>query len=849
MTSGVTREAGVTGRDAHHERPYAKPKDGSRAETMGSSARTLLGASRSTLVIGLMFRGLLVTTAAAALTFGAVGRHVPSARSASFAEVVVRLQAAPLSQHGKPGAIDRAQQTFERAIARELPSARIRWHYRVVLDGIAVTLPAREERRLARLPGVAEIFPSATYPTTAGPAVDQIGAPQLWGPGLASAGDGIKIGIIDVGVDQTHPFFDPSGFVMPPGYPKGQIAYTTAKVIVARAFPAPGQTAPVDLAPFDPSDSHGTHVAGIAAGDAGTQALGAVVSGVAPRAYIGNYRALTVPTDSGVGKDGNAPEIVAAIDAAVADGMNVINLSIGEAEIAPSRDVVALALDGAAAAGVVPVVSAGNDLEEFGEGSISSPGSSASAITVAAVSTARDKDPNVVAYFSSEGPTPISLRLKPDVAAPGTAVLSSIPGGWGTLSGTSMAAPHVAGGAALLRQRHPGWTVEQIKAALVETADDTWADSKHTIRAGPIRAGGGIIDLPRADQPLVFASPSSVSLGLVPVGRQASAVVTLSDAGGGAGTWTVSLQTAAPAGVGLSAPPTVDVPGALTLSATAAPDAAEGDASGFLLLQKGGETRRIPLWFRVTRPQLAHVPSTRLTKTGLYEGNTRGHKNLVSVYRYPQRFPGVRGTPVLAGPEQVFRVVLDHAVENFGVAIVLRDRGVKVEPRVVADDDENRLTGYAALPIVLNPYLADYLDAVLAAGAVRPIAGTYDVVFDSRTKAGAGRFSFRFWVNDTTPPSARLQSSSVRRGRPLVVRIADTGSGVDRATVVARVDGKERDITFRGQNVLVDTVGLTPGRHQLRFQVSDYQETRNMENVAAILPNTRRITVLFTVTS
>src|SRR5437899_1981001 len=235
--------------------------------------------------------------------------------------------------------------------------------------------------------------------------------------------------LVDVGVDQKHPFLDPTGFVMPPGYPKGQLAYTTAKVIVARTFPAPGQTAPVDLAPVDPDDDHGTHVAGIAAGDAGTRALGAVLSGVAPHAYIGNYRALTVPTDSGVGKDGNAPEIVAAIEAALADGINVINLSIGEPEIEPTRDVVALALDGAAAAGVVPVVSAGNDFREFGYGSVSSPGNADRAITVAAVSTMRSGTvPNVVADFSSAGPTTISLRLKPDVVAPGIDVLSSVPG-------------------------------------------------------------------------------------------------------------------------------------------------------------------------------------------------------------------------------------------------------------------------------------------------------------------------------------------------------------------------------------------------------------------------------------
>ena len=107
-------------------------------------------------------------------------------------------------------------------------------------------------------------------------------------------------------------------------------------------------------------------MAGIAAGNRDTLAEGARISGVAPRAYIGNYKALTIPTDADVGLDGNAPELVAAIEAAVADGMDVINLSIGEPEIEPSRDVVALALDAAAAAGVVPVVAAGNDFDDYG---------------------------------------------------------------------------------------------------------------------------------------------------------------------------------------------------------------------------------------------------------------------------------------------------------------------------------------------------------------------------------------------------------------------------------------------------------------------------------------------------
>ena len=180
---------------------------------------------------------------------------------------------------------------------------------------------------------------------------------------------------------------------------------------------------------------------------------------------------------------------MAAIEAAVADGMDVINLSLGEPEIEPAEDVVALALDAAAAAGVVPVVAAGNDFDDFGMGSLTSPGSSARAITVAAVTEA---DPAQVAGFSSAGPTPLSLRLKPDVAAPGVGVLSSVPEGWETMSGTSMAAPHVSGAAALLLQRHPGWTPADVKAALTATARPVSDDGEP---AAPVRAGSGLIDV------------------------------------------------------------------------------------------------------------------------------------------------------------------------------------------------------------------------------------------------------------------------------------------------------------------------------------------------------------------
>ncbi len=386
--------------------------------------------------------------------------------------------------------LEAGQAQLERRIASAVPSAKVRWHYRYVLDALAVVVPRGQIDRLAALPGVARVYESVEYHSLLDQSGPLIKAPTLWGPTLATAG-----------------FFSPAGFAMPRGFPKGNTAYATAKVIVARAFPPPGATWKYASRPFDPLNSeHATHVAGIAAGDYNTTQLnGRPVSGVAPRAFIGNYKVLTVPTP-GVGLNGNSPEIVKGIDAAVADGMNVINLSLGEPEVDPNRDIVVKAINAAAQAGVVPAIAAGNDFDAFGNGSISSPGDATNAITAAAVT----KD-SVIADFSSAGPSGIDLGLKPDVSAPGVNIYSSVPSGWDTFSGTSMASPHVAGGAALLLQRHPSWTPAQIKSALVLTGQPVWTDGTHRHEVAPTREGGGLIDLAAANDPLLFASPSSVS--------------------------------------------------------------------------------------------------------------------------------------------------------------------------------------------------------------------------------------------------------------------------------------------------------------------------------------------------
>jgi hypothetical protein len=173
--------------------------------------------------------------------------------------------------------------------------------------------------------------------------------------------------------------------------------------------------------------------------------------------------------------------------------------------------------------------------------------------------------------------------------------------------------------------------------------------------------------------------------------------------------------------------------------------------------------------------------------------------------------------------------------------------GVAVEPRIVQAGDERRLAGYAALPYNLNPYLRGFGDAVLAAGVILPAAGSYDIVFDSRSAARAGAFSFRYWLNDTTPPTAVLRTPRVAAGRPVLVATSDRGSGVAGASLVVTVDGADRGARYRAGQIQIPTQGLRPGRHELRVQISDFQETRNMENVGKILPNTRILTTAFTV--
>ena len=775
---------------------------------------------------------------------------VATSRALSAAVKTRRLDLRSASSVGYLRSLAVAQANAQVHIRRAVPEAQIRWRYSVVLNGLALSVPAGSEARLARLPGVAAVYPSIRYRGRLDRSPQLIGAPTLWGPTFGTAGNGMKIGVIDDGVDQRHPFFSARGFAMPAGFPKGQTAYTTAKVIVARAFPPKSPKWTHAAKAFDPVFSqHGTHVAGIAGGNRSTNAGGrSEASGVAPAAYIGNYKVLTIPTDSNVGLDGNSPEIAAGIEAAVRDGMDVINLSLGEPEIEQRRDIVVKAINAAADAGVVPTIAAGNDYSEFGRGSVGSPGSAAKAITAAALTKSRR-----VADFSSSGPTPLSLQLKPEVSAPGVGIISSVPAPdlWASFSGTSMAAPHVAGAAAVLRQRHPGWTVAQVKSALVLTGDPVFADAGNTSEVPTTRQGGGQINLPRADNPLVHATPTAISFGFVRPGASAARVVSLGDAGNGAGAWSVAVQRqGGNGGVSFALPASITIPGTLNVTASAAGTAPEAEVTGFVVLRRAAsETRRIPFWLRVESADLSRHPRRALTKTGTYGGDTRGKASLVDSYRYPDNPAGAQVRTTLRGPEQVFRFRLTRAVQNFGVAILTRGAGVKVEPRIVFAGDENRLTGYAALPLNLNPYLTSFLRPAPTAAALLPSPGLYDIVFDSPSRAGAGKFTFRFWIDDRTPPRIRLPATRVRPAG-ITVAVSDGGAGVDPTLLRADIDGTFAAVSYSrrtGRAFVSLAEPLRRGRHRLVFRASDHQETKNNENVPRILPNTRRLTAFFNV--
>ncbi|MFF8398287.1 S8 family serine peptidase [Streptomyces sp. NPDC016172] len=323
--------------------------------------------------------------------------------------------------------------------------------------------------------GIAHVWLDGVRKASLDKSVPQIGTPKAWAAGYD--GKGTKIAVLDTGVDATHDDL------------KGQ-------VVGAKNF----TTSP------DAGDKvgHGTHVASIAAGTG--KKSGGKYKGVAPGAKILNGKVLD---DGGFGSDS---EILAGMEWAAAEGADVINMSLGGGDT-PAIDPLEAAVNKLSdEKGVLFAIAAGNE-GDFGEQTIGSPGSAAAALTVGAVD---DKDK--LADFSSRGPG-MDGALKPDVTAPGVDITAASapgnqiaqevgekPAGYMSISGTSMATPHVAGAAAILKQQHPEWKYAELKGALTGSTKG----GKYT----PFQQGSGRIQVDQAIKQSVIAEPVSVSFGV-----------------------------------------------------------------------------------------------------------------------------------------------------------------------------------------------------------------------------------------------------------------------------------------------------------------------------------------------
>ncbi|WP_279663643.1 S8 family serine peptidase [Ectobacillus ponti] len=481
-------------------------------------------------------------------------------------------------------------------IRQKFPGIVVRQVYETTLCGLSVKGKRYDLRRLEQLPGVQRITPVSVYNPEA-ESIPFIGGTEARGyfdaKGRRLMGSGVKVGVIDTGIDYQHPDLRRS--------------YAGGYDTVDRDHD------PMESVSVGPTQ-HGTHVAGIIAANGKMQ-------GVAPGARIYAYRAL------GPGGSGSTETVLAAIERAVRDRVDVVNLSLGNEINGPDWPT-SVALNRAAEKGVLSVVASGNSGPDIW--SVGSPGTASKAISVGASSPRlripcltlqgrelkltplegsadwsmpgaerwafgglgkpeelRDvrgkvallergelpfadkvrnaekagaravviynnepgafsgsaegafipvagisreeglwlrqqkdsflrftfrEEADTIASFSSRGPVISTWEIKPDVVAPGVSIHSTVPGGYLSMQGTSMAAPHVAGAAALLKQAHPDWGPEQIKAALMNTAKTLYIGRKpyHIYEQG-----AGRIQLTEALQPSSLVYPASLPLGLV----------------------------------------------------------------------------------------------------------------------------------------------------------------------------------------------------------------------------------------------------------------------------------------------------------------------------------------------
>ncbi|MBM4761538.1 S8 family serine peptidase [Bacillus sp. B15-48] len=492
------------------------------------------------------------------------------------------------------------------AIEKQLaahPDLKLRRIYMHAIPGYSVEGPSEA---IEKITGAKLVSPVQSYKVEKQLTgnIDWIGGNIVRGyfdeNGQRLTGKGMKVGVIDTGVDYEHPDLH-------------------------RNYRGGHDLVDEDDDPMETKGTHGmgtlhgTHVAGVIA------ANGRML-GVAPDAEIIAYRAL------GPGGMGTTEQVLAAIDKAIEDKVDILNLSLGNEINGPDLPI-SLAINKAVEKGIVAVTSSGNSGPN--KWTVGSPGTASKAISVgastpplnipylslsnkqanirleplmgsekwrfdrsleivdgglgqkneltgakgklvllkrgkltfteksrnayeagatgviiynntdggflgnlderleipvASITLAEGKrmkkamkqgklyarmelieEKDILADFSSRGPVTVTWEIKPDVVAPGVAIESTVPGGYLSLQGTSMAAPHVAGASALIKQAHPDWSPEQIKAALMNTAVSIKDRNGHEYRT--YEQGAGRIQIEKAVRAETLVLPSSLHFG------------------------------------------------------------------------------------------------------------------------------------------------------------------------------------------------------------------------------------------------------------------------------------------------------------------------------------------------
>ncbi|MFG2639585.1 S8 family serine peptidase [Streptomyces sp. NPDC048370] len=301
--------------------------------------------------------------------------------------------------------------------------------------------------------------------------VAMTGAPEAWRKGLD--GKGVKVAVLDTGYAPEHPDLK-------------------NKVTAEQNFTWDESVAD--------RNGHGTHVASTVAGS-GAASQGRY-KGVAPGAQLLVGKVLDG------GRSGYLSWILEGMEWAAAQDADIVSMSLGSNLPSDGGDPLSQAVETlSAGGGPLFVVAAGND---GAPRTIGSPAAAPSALTGGSVTKEGAMSP-----FSSRGPAVADGGVKPEITAAGSAITAARAAGtlgdaadsefYATISGTSMATPHVSGAAAILKQRHPDWDARQLKAALVATADPV--DD-----AGVYEQGSGSVDVPGALASRVTATPAAVGV-------------------------------------------------------------------------------------------------------------------------------------------------------------------------------------------------------------------------------------------------------------------------------------------------------------------------------------------------